>query len=176
MADSKVYTKLGNGAVRDLTQDTIYNHPGTKQCNYEPDLSSCMIKTTISASKDINASAGSYNITLLSVNEMSVLENCLCLMVSYTFIISAASHLNRDWVEISTGSYWLFETDRLSGTTNNQGIIPMFAVNKGVFARGASTASPVMGLIINTPLSLRMSLGTSGASASGSVTINIVAY
>ena len=51
MADSKVYTKLGNGAVRDLTQDTIYNHPGTKQCNYEPDLSSCMIKTTISASR-----------------------------------------------------------------------------------------------------------------------------
>lgn len=34
MANSKVYCKLGNGTVRDLTQDTIYTHPNSKQCNY----------------------------------------------------------------------------------------------------------------------------------------------
>ena len=36
MANSKVYCKLGNGTVRDLTQDnnTVYTHPATKQCNY----------------------------------------------------------------------------------------------------------------------------------------------
>lgn len=31
-----VYTKLGNGTIRDLTLDTntVYTHPSTKQCNY----------------------------------------------------------------------------------------------------------------------------------------------
>ena len=36
VASSKVFCKLGNGVVRDLTQDndTVYVHPATKQCNY----------------------------------------------------------------------------------------------------------------------------------------------
>ena len=38
-----VYTKLGNGTIRDLTldtnTDTVYTHPTYKVCNYAPDLS-----------------------------------------------------------------------------------------------------------------------------------------
>lgn len=51
MADSKVYAKLGNGTTRDLTLDSVYIHPNIKQCNYEPDLSNCIIKRSISMSK-----------------------------------------------------------------------------------------------------------------------------
>ena len=38
VANSKVFAKLGNGAVRDLTLDTntVYTHPTTKQCTWEP--------------------------------------------------------------------------------------------------------------------------------------------
>ena len=34
VSNNHAYCKLGNGTVRDLTQDTIYTHPSSKQCNY----------------------------------------------------------------------------------------------------------------------------------------------
>ena len=39
VANSKVFCKLGNDTIRDLTQDTAYVHPESKQCDYSPDLS-----------------------------------------------------------------------------------------------------------------------------------------
>ena len=59
VSNSHAYCKLGNGTVRDLTQDTIYTHPSSKQCNYaythpqekqcnyEPDLSNYATKSEL---------------------------------------------------------------------------------------------------------------------------------
>lgn len=73
MANSKVYAKLGNGIVRDLTQDndTIYvhpavkqcsysyEHPSEKQCDYEPDLSDYITRDEFESSGGANLIIGS---------------------------------------------------------------------------------------------------------------------
>lgn len=48
VANSKVYAKLGNDTTRDLTQDTIYQHPAEKQCTWSPDLSNYVTKDELS--------------------------------------------------------------------------------------------------------------------------------
>ena len=46
-----VYTKLGNGTIRDLTldtnTDTVYTHPSYKVCNYSVDTSQFATKTDL---------------------------------------------------------------------------------------------------------------------------------
>lgn len=52
VANSKVFCKLGNSTVRDLTQDTVYVHPAEKQCNYSVDTSSFATKSELQEMKD----------------------------------------------------------------------------------------------------------------------------
>ena len=47
VSNNHVYCKLRNDNVKDLTQDTVYNHPTEKQCKYEPDLSNYVTKDEI---------------------------------------------------------------------------------------------------------------------------------
>ena len=53
-----LYTKLGNGTIRDLTldtnTDTVYVHPAEKQCNYNVDLSNYVTKSDLGASIKTN--------------------------------------------------------------------------------------------------------------------------
>ena len=79
VANNKVYCKLGNGTVRDLTQDndTVYTHPATKQCNYVPDLSNINATTlqgytysqiVANVKSTIKIVSGSLSLTFTSVN------------------------------------------------------------------------------------------------------------
>lgn len=61
VSNSKVYCKLGNNTIRDLTQDTIYTHPATKQCNYSPDLSGCLQGTAFTYNITANYQAITFN-------------------------------------------------------------------------------------------------------------------
>lgn len=69
-----MYAKLGNGTVRDLTQDTntVYTHPATKQCNYSythPATRVCSVGsseipwTHIHTNCSINIKSTQYNTT-----------------------------------------------------------------------------------------------------------------
>ena len=84
VANSKVFAKLGNGLVRDLTLDTntVYTHPTTKQCNYSyahptekqcsytPDLSNYATKADLSSVSSpwslLESYTGSSNINALT--------------------------------------------------------------------------------------------------------------
>ena len=57
VANSKVFCKLGNGTVRDLTLDTntIYTHPAAIQCNAATEINS--LKSSVSNGKTLIANA-----------------------------------------------------------------------------------------------------------------------
>lgn len=57
VANSKVFCKLGNGTVRDLTLDTntIYNHPSAIQCNAATEIEN--LKSSVSNGKNLIANA-----------------------------------------------------------------------------------------------------------------------
>ena len=57
VSNSKVFAKLGNGTVRDLTLDTntVYTHPSTIQCSASTEISS--LKSSVSSGKAQIASA-----------------------------------------------------------------------------------------------------------------------
>ena len=73
VSQNHVYCKLGNNTIRDLTQDTIYTHPSskqcnytythpaTKQCNYSPDLSECLQGTAFTYNIRANYQAITFN-------------------------------------------------------------------------------------------------------------------
>ena len=74
VANNKVYCKLGNDTIRDLTQDndTIYVHPTTKQCNYSyehPSEKQCDYEPDLSAyiTRDEFESSGGANLVIGSV-------------------------------------------------------------------------------------------------------------
>lgn len=90
VANNKVYCKLGNGSVRDLTQDTntIYTHPATKQCNYTPDLSSCLQGTPFT----LNITAPSQQIRFYRTDNVIVTLNGATTFERYeTFYIYSSS-------------------------------------------------------------------------------------
>ena len=57
IANSKVFCKLGNGTIRDLTLDTntVYTHPSTIQCNASTEINN--LKTSVSNGKTLIANA-----------------------------------------------------------------------------------------------------------------------
>ena len=57
VANSKVFCKLGNGAVRDLTLDTntVYTHPSAIQCDASSEIES--LKSSVSNGKTLIANA-----------------------------------------------------------------------------------------------------------------------
>ena len=62
VANSKVYCKLGNNEIRDLTQGTAYVHPATKQCNYtytHPSTPQCNVSSRLdSIENKVNTATG----------------------------------------------------------------------------------------------------------------------
>ena len=62
VANSKVFCKLGNGTVADLTEvGSAYVHPATKQCSYtytHPSTKQCSWTPTINLSKTIFSKSG----------------------------------------------------------------------------------------------------------------------
>ena len=99
VANSKVYCKLGNGTVRDLTQDTntVYTHPTTKQCTWNPDLSNinAALLNGMNASQIISqavASSGSTSVVIKSgsgdsvtVSHTSTIRAAIVTLAGYTF-------------------------------------------------------------------------------------------
>ena len=71
VANSKVFAKLGNGTVRDLTLDTntVYTHPTTKQCNYSVSV--------------INNLTSSSTTAALSANQGRILNSLLSSTAKY---------------------------------------------------------------------------------------------
>ena len=61
VANSKVYAKLGNGTVRDLTLDTntVYRHPSTKQCSWTPSSTGAKATQIYSGTLSLTSSSGS---------------------------------------------------------------------------------------------------------------------
>ena len=74
-----VYTKLGNGIIRDLTLDTntIYTHPSTKQCNY-----SYTHPTTRQCSRSGDAITDVRTYTISRNTEVSINPGCYILAAS----------------------------------------------------------------------------------------------
>ena len=62
VANSKVFCKLGNNKIRDLTQGTAYVHPATKQCNYtytHPSTPQCNVSSRLdSIENKVNTTSG----------------------------------------------------------------------------------------------------------------------
>lgn len=56
VANSKVFCKLGNGTVRDLTLDTntVYTHPTTKQCDYSVSVVDNLTSSSTTAALSAN--------------------------------------------------------------------------------------------------------------------------
>lgn len=53
VANNKVYCKTMNGTLKDLTQDTIYKHPSSKQCNYSVKVPTVTTHVNSSIGNDI---------------------------------------------------------------------------------------------------------------------------
>ena len=80
VSNNHAYCKLGNGAVRDLTQDTIYTHPSSKQCNYSythptskqcnwtPDLSNYVTKSQLNEVSSPLKLLGTYTSGTISLS------------------------------------------------------------------------------------------------------------
>ena len=62
VANNKVFCKLGNNEIRDLTQDTAYVHPATKQCNYtytHPSTPQCNVSSRLDTIENkVNTTSG----------------------------------------------------------------------------------------------------------------------
>ena len=83
VANSKVFAKLGNGTVRDLTLDTntVYTHPTAKQCNYaytHPTTKQCNYSVSV-----INNLTSSSTTAALSANQGRILNSLLSSTAKY---------------------------------------------------------------------------------------------
>lgn len=61
VGSTTAYCKLGNGTVRNLCQDTVYIHPTTKQCAWEPDVPTSFTNYEYGS---INLTQSSYTVNL----------------------------------------------------------------------------------------------------------------
>lgn len=180
-----MFAKLGNGTVRDLTLDTntVYTHPATKQCTWNPDLSNYMVAKTISKTKAFSASGRTSTITeVLSVAELAPIADCLCANIRFSVQFSAIN---------TTGGYFelrskneshrmLVEYQNLSSSSNYFPEIkmPMYREDNDIFVHPnhLGGAVPATGFTTNTALEVYLSLYSGGGDISGSITINITAF
>ena len=117
VANSKVFCKLGNGTVRDLTLDTntVYTHPSAIQCNASSEIES--LKSSVSSGKQQVANAITGKGVSASQNDsFATLANKISQIQSLTSIDSTMRSMTRptgsnkwctfDYVKIDDLNLW----------------------------------------------------------------------
>ena len=89
VANSKVFCKLGNGTVADLTEigGSTYVHPATKQCNYSVNIVNNL--TTNSSTSALSAAQGVDLDARLSALENAIDPSRMQIITSYTTNVNA---------------------------------------------------------------------------------------
>lgn len=99
VANSKVFCKLGNGTVADLTEigGSTYVHPTTKQCNYSVDIVDNL--TTASSTSALSAKQGQELNTRLASLENAIDPSRMQILTSFT--VNSINVSGRNAMEIA---------------------------------------------------------------------------
>lgn len=137
VGNSKVFAKLGNGAVRDLTLDTntVYTHPYDIQCNAVNEINS--LKSSVSNGKSAIASAitGKGVSTAADATFQTMANNINQIYVPDSRLVLTNDTLTMDSVNRSSFSW------SLVSCTGADGVIGYRGPNKFYFGTGYGTNS-----------------------------------